>query len=320
MTHVPEICKNPTPIFDAYFKFAHERHQIYLKQQRGYSLPEVLTLDPILQTYRFTNVFRAADRVSQYLIREVIPKGSQEPAEVLFRILLFKVFNKIETWEGIVTRLESWPQWSNFDPCSYSNILEDIRKEGPVYSSAYVMPDPDLGNSRKHTNHLQLLCLICGDSLLLSPTSQHDMYHALLKFPGIGPFLAYQYTIDLTYSRQFYAPDHGFVVAGPGAKDGIRKCFGLSRLSDDQVMHAIQYTAAIADEKFAELGLEPPTINGYKLELIDYQNLFCEIDKYSRVAFPEVVVGQKRTKIKQRYRPNPEPLGPFVAPESWILR
>ena len=33
------------------------------------------TEDPIIAQYRFTNVYRASDRVSQYLIQNVIYKG-----------------------------------------------------------------------------------------------------------------------------------------------------------------------------------------------------------------------------------------------------
>jgi hypothetical protein len=332
--NVPTICRNPTPVFDTYFRFAAERHQIYLKRLRGYTVPEILTNDPILQTYRFTNVFRAADRVSQYLIREIIPKGSQKPMEVLFRILLFKIFNKIETWERLTEILKETPTWAEFSllanymgaPQSgfamYGEALQQVATKGPLYSAAYVMPNPPFGHSTKADNHLALITQICWNGDLVEylakcTTTQHDMFHVLLKQPSLGSFLAYQFTIDLTYSKQFYSPDHGFVVAGPGARDGIKKCFGLTRLNEDEAMFAIQYTANIADQKFAELGLVPPTLHGHKLELIDYQNLFCEVDKYSRVAHPEVVVGQKRVKIKRRYTPNLEPMPPFVAPENW---
>ena len=54
-----------------------------------------------------TNVYRATDRVSQYLIRNVIYKNIKryKPEDILLRILVFKIFNKIETWE--VFRTES---------------------------------------------------------------------------------------------------------------------------------------------------------------------------------------------------------------------
>ena len=59
------------------------------------------TDNPVLAIYKFTNAYRASDRVSQYLIRHVVYRDDlpKSPREVFFRIVLFKLFNKIETWE-----------------------------------------------------------------------------------------------------------------------------------------------------------------------------------------------------------------------------
>ena len=64
-------------------------------------LPLPWTDDPILQAFKFTNAYRASDRVSQYLISRVIYRDDMpgDAAEVVFRVLLFKLFNRIETWE-----------------------------------------------------------------------------------------------------------------------------------------------------------------------------------------------------------------------------
>ncbi|MCB9475165.1 MAG: hypothetical protein H6678_15290 [Candidatus Delongbacteria bacterium] len=56
------------------------------------------TKGQILSGHRFTNTYRASDRVSQYLIRRVNYEGWQKPEGVFFRTILFKLFNKIETW------------------------------------------------------------------------------------------------------------------------------------------------------------------------------------------------------------------------------
>jgi len=58
-----------TPVFDTYWKFACERQSMFFRRLEGL-LP--WTHDPILATFRFTNPYRAADRVSQFLIREVV--------------------------------------------------------------------------------------------------------------------------------------------------------------------------------------------------------------------------------------------------------
>src|SRR5436309_114238 len=86
-----------TVVYDTYWRFAAERQRIFFRRLKGVVPP--WTADPILLRHKFTNAYRASDRVSQYLIRHVIYEGDQSPEEIFFRTLLFKFFNKIETWE-----------------------------------------------------------------------------------------------------------------------------------------------------------------------------------------------------------------------------
>src|SRR5438093_7995452 len=101
--------------------FAHLRQQIFFKRVVGQAPP--WTDDPILHEHRFTNVYRAADRVSQYLIRHVLYEGSQQPEEIFFRALLFKLFNRIDTWEALRDHV-GFPEWSRFDATRYGMVLE----------------------------------------------------------------------------------------------------------------------------------------------------------------------------------------------------
>ena len=82
-------------VYNTYWRFAAERQEIFFNRLREFLPP--WSKDPILQAYKFTNAYRVTDRVSQYLIKEVIYKGDQRPEELLFRILLFKLFNKYDT-------------------------------------------------------------------------------------------------------------------------------------------------------------------------------------------------------------------------------
>ena len=100
------------------------------------------TTDTILSTYKFTNVYRASDRVSQYLIQKVIYKDDQNYEEVFFRILLFKMFNKIETWECLLDNLGYTPNWRTFTFGKYEKILNQLSKNKAIYSQAYIMPTP----------------------------------------------------------------------------------------------------------------------------------------------------------------------------------
>src|SRR5579883_7833 len=79
-----------TAVFDTYWRFAAERQRIFHARASGQRPP--WSSDPVLGIYRFTNAYRAADRVTQFLINKVIP-GSGDPVDTVFRTLLFKLFN-----------------------------------------------------------------------------------------------------------------------------------------------------------------------------------------------------------------------------------
>ena len=145
----------PAKVFDTYWRFAAERQQVYQARLRGE--PGPWTADSIIASHRFTNCYRAADRVSQYLINEVIYRGSQDADEVLFRILLFRFFNRISTWRLLHSALGELT-WAAFRLDRYDEVLSEAFSRGErIYSAAYVVPPPKLGAQRKHTNHLLLL-------------------------------------------------------------------------------------------------------------------------------------------------------------------
>ncbi|AQA22824.1 hypothetical protein BTZ20_0311 [Rhodococcus sp. MTM3W5.2] len=305
-------------MFDTYWRFAAKRHAIYEARQSRLQGP--WTSDAILRDHRFTNCYRAADRVSQYLIRNVAYRGSQEPREVVFRVLLFKFFNRISTWElleGTVGEIA----WSSFDVTLYDKVLtEAFNNKTRLYSAAYVVPPPALGATRKHTNHLRLLQKMMNSEIvekLQAAATMEEAYRVIRAYPAIGDFLAYQYLIDVNYSTVTDFDEMDFVVPGPGARDGIRKCFGpRSRGLEAEI---IRYMADTQEAQFRRLGLRFDGLAGRPLQLIDCQNLFCEVDKYARVAHPDITGVSGRTKIKQKFAPLAEPVEPWFPPKWGLL-
>jgi len=310
----------PTEVYDSYWRFAAERMSIYYKRLVDPIGP--WTHDPILRNYRFTNAYRAADRVSQYLIREVQYREdrSQAPAEVFFRTILFKFFNKIETWEILEHSLGPL-SWQAVDLTSISRLLHEVSRHGArIYNAAYIMPSPAFGFDRKHDNHLALLAKMMADKLparLARTRSLEETYHLILAYPGLGRFLAFQYAIDLNYSSLLDFSEAEFVVAGPGALDGISKCFaGFGKLSAEDVIYLMADRQA---GEFRRLGLKFDGLFGRPLQLIDCQNIFCEISKYARVAHPEVAGISGRTRIKQQFKARNEGHESPFFPPKWGL-
>jgi hypothetical protein len=140
-------------------------------------------------------------------------------------------------------------------------------------------------------------------------------FDVLRSYPGMGDFLAFQLLIDINYSNVINFDEMDFVVPGPGAKDGLRKCFGLEVRGIEAEL--IRYTSDTQEEHFARLGLSFHGLGGRRLQLIDCQNLFCEVDKYARVAHPEIT-GSGRIHIKQRFTPVDHALAPWFPPKWGI--
>lgn len=303
----------PSVVYDTYWRFAAERQEIFFRRLEGKAPP--WTHDPILAEYKFTNAYRASDRVSQYLIRKVIYRDDLPATadEVFFRVMLFKLFNKIETWEALEAAFGPLTS-EDYTFERYDRVLSKAMAAGDtIYSAAYIMPSGgrDLGHDRKHRNHLTLLERMLSEALpqrLADARGMQQAFDLLKSYPTIGDFLAYQYVTDLNYSELTDFSESEFVVPGPGALDGIRKCFvDTGGLNEPEI---IKFMADRQEREFERLGLSFRSLWGRPLKLIDCQNLFCEVDKYSRVRHPQVSGLSGRSRIKQRL----DPKGPLPAP------
>ena len=306
-------------VFDIYWKFAYSRQETFFNRMNGKTMP--WSDDPILQKYKFTNVYRVTDRVSQYLIKNVIYNGKRYSDEdTILRILLFKIFNKIETWQLLENHFEEI-SYKNFDVDKYAQFLNTcLDNHTKIYSAAYIMPSgiSYFGDVRKHRNNLLLIDLILRSGIIkkiANCRSLKSLYHLLLEFPTLGPFLAFQFAIDINYSELTDFNEMSFVVAGPGAKRGIEKCFGVT---DKKYEYYIHYMADNQQREFERLGLDFKTLFGRPLQLIDCQNIFCELDKYLRVLYPDIITKDRKTRIKQLFKPKSKPLTLFLPPK-WGL-
>jgi hypothetical protein len=308
-----------TAVYDSYWRFAAERQRVFYRRALGRPWP--WTDNPVMAVYKFTNAYRASDRVSQYLIRKVIYREDLPNSidEVVFRILLFKLFNKIETWERLERALGPI-SFADYRFDRYDKVLTKAMAEGHrVYSAAYIMPPGSsaFGCKAKHQNHLKLLEMMMAQALpekLASARTMQKGFELLREYPTIGDFLAYQFVTDVNYSEVTNFSEMEFVIPGPGARDGLRKCFAdTGGLSEAEL---IRLMADRQEQECARLSVDLPSLWGRPLQLIDCQNLFCEIDKYARVAHPEAAGLTGRTRIKQKFSAQVQPIQ-FWYPPKW---
>ena len=298
----------PTVVFETYWRFAVERQNVFFRRIRGE--PGPWTSDPVLRVHKFTNAYRASDRVSQYLIKHVIYAGERSPRETLFRILLFKLFNKIETWELLKSTL-GFPTAVGYDPKRYCGVLDRSMAAGnTIYSAAYIMPSGGRSSehARKHEMHLHLLHRILQDDLaerLRESKSLGQVFEMLREFPTFGDFLAFQYSIDLNYSELLNFDENDFSDKRTGRRSGVHLAT-QDLVTDHQ------------GECLSAVDLTFPSLWGRPLKLIDCQNLFCETSKYARLVHPEFSGISGRTRIKQKFRASLDPLSVWYPPKWGI--
>jgi len=318
----PTMKRPPTPrprIYDLYWYFASERQQVFQKRLAGKPAP--WTDDPILQEYKFCNVFRAADRVSQYMIRNVCYHRDQcSDEDRLFQIVAFRTFSKPETWDNICAFLGHQPTLDNLASGRFTDAIEHTMTLQPtIYTSAFILcANNAYGQHRKYLNHVELFrhMFLEGElgKKLLQATSFQEIFELLRNYPLMGNFMAYQTAIDLNYSSLINFDENDYTVAGPGALRGMQKVFAA--LGDYAPAEIIHWMVEHQDEEFKRLGLKPATLFGRKLHAIDCQGLFCETDKYCREAAPELASARKR--IKAHFNETPKPITYFFPPKWGI--
>lgn len=310
----------PRPgVYELYWRFASQRQAIFERRVAGARGP--WTDDPILQRFKFCNVYRAADRISQYMIRDVIYRDADDaPADRLFRIVAFRTFSNSTTWDALRDELGHAPQLLDLRSGRFARALDRIKqREGGLYTGAFILcANKAFGYDEKHLNHVALFKEMfvkkdLADGILRAP-SLRSLVALLESFPLTGPFMSYQIAIDLNYSDLVNFDENDYTQAGPGALRGIKKAF----VSTGQRTPAdvIRWMVDHQNDEFRRLGLPFNGLWGRPLHAIDCQGLFCELDKYCREAVPELSVARKR--IKAVFRPNPSPL-PLFFPPKWNL-
>ncbi len=281
--------------------------------------------DPILANHKFTNVYRATDRVSQYLIKNVIYNSNTkhiDADDLLLRILIFKIFNKIETWEYLEKEYGDI-LIKTYDPNRMSKLLTKRIKEGPIFNSAYMMTGSHQQYAQYSSKHERWLNMVQLEFIrdkkfekIIKAKSLEDVYNILNSCAFLGGFLSYQYAIDFNYSPVIDFNENSFVKAGIGAIRGIKKCFiDLKKYSYEDAIkftydHLEEYQTKFEFNAFKNLFGRNPT-------LIDLQNCFCETDKYLRVKIPQLQVDNVR--IKQKFK-NSKGNYPLFFPPKWNMK
>lgn len=256
--------------FELLCNWMRERERVRLAKSDGLQAP--WTNDPVLRHYRFCNVCRIDDKVSQWLL-----KNWYEPfhnhKNSLIACVLARQFNRIETLAAI-----GFPKVWN--PVRVHAVVQKQMLLGPVYSAAYVITGTLSKEKKPHQSIYSVVDVIHKAKPLVNASSMKDTADMLMTFRGISSFTSGQIVADLRHAiGGTWADRMQWAPIGPGSRRGMNRLLGRELLAK---MRQGEF-GGLLEALIENLGSEDMGGITDCMEAMDYQNCLCEFDKYSRV-------------------------------------
>ena len=244
--------------------------------------PKPWTSDPILQRYRFCNVEREDDTVTQWVARNWREPNSDHP-ELWFAMSVARWINWPETLAEI-----GFPLPWDMKRAKYAiSVLKSRGASGKkVWTGAYMIGTQ--GNAvdkplfiinnvlHRAWQEREFVRPLQGDTLEAFAGRLMEQY----AFKG---FMAGQVVADLKYaegSPLHSAPDwHTWAASGPGSRRGLNRVCGRDKDA--------RWYEGTWHESLLTLQLRLESEHRTRLHAQDLQNCLCEFDKYERVRLGE---------------------------------
>lgn len=263
------------------FAFMKERHIIYVLREQGFKKP--WTLDPILQNYRFCNVYRELDKETIWFAKNWREPYADEP-DLWFASLVFRFINRSDT----ATELGYPVPWS---PSHFKRTLQARKNRGDkVYSGAYMISTHGV-REPKHSYLAKSLTKIYAERDYIRWRGREDTlgaFHSrLMEQFDVGAFVAAQVVADIKYIKSIYyfvRDWDSFAASGPGSRRGMNRVLGIPHIR--QPMKEEKWKEHLTNLK----GHIDPMVEKAGMPRIhaqDLQNCLCEFDKYERVRLGE---------------------------------
>lgn len=254
--------------------FIKERESVRLKKEA--KLPKPWTDNVVLQKYRFCNVRRMDDKVSQWLLRHWYNKYKDHHNMVVAATIArhFNLPDVLDLFTALIFRA---------GPPNFEKIKQVARERKAagfnIFNGAYMIRG--VSNADKTEMVIDKVCRpLEVNRPQIDTTSMEKSVQALLPYWGLSSFMAGQIVADLRHGLTGRWSDrHNWAPIGPGSKRGMNR---LHSRPVDQVLHQDQFLTELKELIHTLTGTLFVTISK-RLEAIDYQNCLCEFDKMERV-------------------------------------
>jgi phage/plasmid primase-like uncharacterized protein len=265
----------------------------------------VWTENPILRKWRFCNVERKKDKVSEWIIRNIMGQFADDPL-LFVQLSIGRWLN----WPPTVLALikdKVWPAsaWVREGPnwTGMADVVDAfMAREGKAWNAAYRIPSVH-GLSRARSVFCrflgpQLMAQLDAIRMALASGRQQAVHHVLTKLNGWGGngFLAAQVIVDCTYCDLLPNPKDRdtWAAAGPGCIEGLNRLY--NRPVKDKVLERRPEQAMAEMLRLRDRLIQDRVSIIERVSLMDIQNVNCELSKYTRVKNGE---GEPR----QQYQP-----------------
>lgn len=287
-----------------FFGYAYAREAIRYNRANGE--PKPWTNDPILQQYRFCNVFREDDVVTQW-VRTHIREPYADHPYLWLMLAIARTINLPSTLDWCFANA-AMPTTEHWQPTYLTDALNQWQDAGnQVYTGAYMIraesdPNKHWYSWRKN----QYVAEIVIGRLWLDRAEWFDLLDDGVSgltlervwdvfqssdYTGWGPFMAYEVVTDMRHTRYLKdAPDiMTWANPGPGAARGICRLLGLDK---DAMSPGSKRDRPVMMEVMRELlswVTSTPELFPFdgQWEMRDIEHTLCEFDKYERVRLGE---------------------------------
>lgn len=256
---------------DAMLYWITEREAIRKAKDAG--APKPWTLDPIMQSWRFTNVRRADDLVSRQLYTQFYQDDS--PTTQLVAATLGRLIN----WPETLMEVTSGEHFRLEHLENAGDILHARSKRGEkIHSAAYIIPG--VPGFTKIDSVLLTVERVRQSAETIFSSTKRETWSNLMEIEFLGSFLAGQIVCDLgdLQSGRGWPDRATFAPVGPGSARGMNYLKGRPRnlaVTQDQFDRELpQLIAVLAPEI-------PDIVKDRQLTASDFQNCTCE---YSKIA------------------------------------
>jgi hypothetical protein len=251
---------------------------------------DVWTTDPILQTYRFCNVYRENDTVTRWIADHWRGPHSTDP-DLWFAMVVARFVN----WPDTLDEIGYPVPWNRGN---FLGVMDKRKTEGlKRWTGAYLIraESPRTGGDKARYQADSVFGPMWEKREQLRPKAGDTLNscHMLLgQWHGLGSFMAAQVVADLKYVEPLQGASDWwtFAASGPGSRRGLNRVLGVPK---DNPWREDEWR--MENERLREWfnhEWDHEQLHGQ-----DMQNVLCEWDKHERVRLGE---GRPRAKYHSR--------------------